>query len=605
MTQNRTCQNSSLSALLIRLWSHLNKRRRRQFLAVIGLMLVSAFAEIISLGALIPFLAALSSPDRVFANQTISSVGGYFGITSPDQVLLPLTIMFACAALSAAGVRLLLLYISTRLAFAAGADLSIEVYRRTLYQPYAVHISRNTSEVIAGITGKVAGVVYGGLLPMAYLLTSGVLLLAVLTALMLIDVRVTLVAALVVGVSYALITKWSRHRLELNGQRIAREETLVHKALQEGLGAIRDVLLDGTQEFYCRVYQNADRPLRQAQGSNQVIASAPRFVIEAVVMVVVATFAYFLALDNEGLISALPVLGAMALGAQRLLQGIQMAYAAWAGMAGSRASLAEAIELLDQPLPSIEISEAERLVHFRDAISLNGICFRYSSQDDWVFRDFNLKIPKGARIGIIGKTGSGKSTLLDLMMGLLVPEHGDLCLGNVRITDANIVTWRKSIAHVPQHIYLADVTIAENIALGVPGALIDFDRVEGAARKAHIEDFINRHPDGYNAMVGERGIRLSGGQRQRIGIARALYKEASVIILDEATSALDGDTETSVMEAISTLGRDLTLIIVAHRLTTLRGCDFIVEIGEGRIKRTGTYTEIIGGLLADEVNEQP
>src|ERR1035438_9812085 len=241
-------QSAGLLSLLRRLWGHLSRRRRRQFVGVLGLMLISALAEVVSLGALLPFLGALSSPERVFGHPTVAALAERLGITSADQILLPLTIVFVITAVAAAGIRLLLLWTSTRLSFAAGADLGIEVYRRTLYQPYRVHIARNSSDVIAGITGKVAGLVYGGLLPVISLLSSAVLIVAVMSALLAINAFVAAVASLVVGASYGVITNWARRGLEENGQRIAREQTLVLKALQEGLGGIRDVLLDGTQE---------------------------------------------------------------------------------------------------------------------------------------------------------------------------------------------------------------------------------------------------------------------------------------------------------------------------------------------------------------------
>ena len=497
--------------------------------------------------------------------------------------------MFAMTAVTAAGVRLLLLWTSTRLSFATGADLGIEVYQRTLYQPYHVHIARNSSDVIAGITNKVAGLVYGGLLPVVSLVSSIVLFVAVMFALLAIDAVVAAVAALSVGVSYALITRWARRRLEENGQLIAREQTLVLKSLQEGLGGIRDVLLDGTQEFYCRIYVEADRPLRRAQGNNQFIASAPRFVIEGVAMVIIAAIAYGLTQGPDGLALALPVLGALALGAQRLLQAVQMAYAAWAGMAGSRASLADALDLLDQPLPAVEPGAAIRPMLCREGIRFRNVNFRYTPEGPWILKNFDLSIPRGSRLGIVGTTGSGKSTVLDLLMGLLAPECGEIVVDDVPLTRHNLAAWQRLIAHVPQQIYLADSSIAENIAFGVPRESIDLARVRGAARQAHIAEFIESSSGGYDTRVGERGIRLSGGQRQRIGIARALYKQASVLIFDEATSALDSVTETAVMEAIEELNRDMTIILIAHRLTTVRRCDTIVELDRGRIVVTGSY----------------
>lgn len=582
-------QSKSLPVLLRRLWSHLSSRRRRQLFAVLGLMISSALAEVVSLGALLPFLGVLSAPEKVFSYYMVADFAGRLGITSAEQMVLPLTLVFAAIAVTAGTIRLSLLWATTRLSFAAGADLGIEVYRRTLYQPYSVHVARNSSEVISGITGKVAAVVYGGLMPAISLFSSTLMMVAVMSALLSIDAKVAVIAAGVVGTSYGLISRLARRRLEENGRRIAEEQTQVLKSLQEGLGGIRDVQLDGTQELYCDIYIKADQPLRHAQGSNLFIAAAPRYLIETVAMVLIAAIAYGLFHQREGFATALPVLGALALGAQRLLQAVQVAYGSWAGLTGSKASLADALDLLDQPLPSTRSRESIEPLAFETEVRFRNVDFRYHAEAPWVLQDFNLAIPRGGRIGLVGSTGSGKSTVLDLLMGLLDPVHGEILVDGVPIVAEQRLAWQQRIAHVPQHIFLADGSISENIAFGVAPERVDPERVRNAARQAHIAEFIEGSPGGYDTQVGERGIRLSGGQRQRIGIARALYKKANVLVFDEATSALDSVTESAVMEAIEELQRNMTIILIAHRITTVRRCDTIVELDHGRIVAAGSY----------------
>ncbi len=583
----------ALPDLLLRLGHHLSQRRQRQFGLLMGLMLVSAFAEVISLGAVLPFLGILVAPEHVFNHPIVSDVVLAWGITSADKLVLPLTIAFILAALIAGAIRILLLWVSTRLAFASGADLGIEVYRRTLYQPYRVHVARNSSEVISGITNKVNSVVFGVLLPLLTLVSSTVLMLAILLALLAIDPMVASLAAVGFGASYALITWVSRRRLHHNSQLIAYEQTQVVKALQEGLGGIRDVLLDGTQPIYCDLYHRADHLLRRAQGSNIFIGGSPRPAMEALGMVLIAALAYALSSQTAGIAKALPLLGALALGAQRLLPALQQSYGAWASIVGSHASLADTIELLDQPLPSELLQPAPAPLLIQKAIRLDAVSFRYTSDGPWVLNGLNLTIPKGARVGFVGSTGSGKSTTLDLLMGLLMPTEGELLVDGQPINGKLVRAWQQSIAHVPQSIYLADTTLAENIAFGVSPDTIDLDRVQQAARQAQISDFIESSPKGYQANVGERGIRLSGGQRQRIGIARALYKQANVLVFDEATSALDNATEQSVMDAIEGLNRDLTILLIAHRLTTVQRCDIIIELEHGRVVALGTYQQLL------------
>ena len=585
-----------INQLLYRLWHHINPRRRAQFGMLAVLMLLASLAEILSIGAVLPFLAVLTSPERVFQHSAAQSIIQEMGLTTPAQLVLPLTIAFAAAALIAGAMRLLLLWASTRISFAAGADLSINIYQRTLYQPYAVHCARNSSEVINGISEKVYGIIYSAIVPTLTLISSSVMLIVILLALLAVEPIIALSAFGGFGLIYATIIRLTRKQLLIDSQRIAGESSNVIKSLQEGLGGIRDVLIDGSQATYCQIYRNADLPLRRAQGSAAFIGASPRYAMEALGMMLIAGLAYSLAQQDDGLTKAIPILSALALGAQRLLPVLQQAYGAWSSIQGGQASLQETLKLLDQPLPEYAGQPTALPLSFERFISLKNLGFRYNPQVPYVLKHLNYTIVKGSRVGFIGTTGSGKSTLLDIVMGLLQPTDGSLEIDGQIVTQKNNRAWQAHIAHVPQAIFLADSTIEENIAFGVPKEQIDRQRVRQAAQQAQISDSIESWPSRYQTFVGERGIRLSGGQRQRIGIARALYKQADVIIFDEATSALDSETEQAVMQAIECLSQDLTLLIIAHRLTTLKNCTQIVELGDGCIKRAGNYQEIVNQL---------
>jgi ATP-binding cassette subfamily B protein len=504
-----------------------------------------------------------------------------------------LTIAFVVIALVSNAVRMLLLWASARFAFSSGADLSSDVYRRTLYQPYQVHVARNSSEVISGIANKVGGTVLGVMFPSMTLISSGVSLLATLTALLIIDPWIALGAGFGFGICYGIITWFSRRRLRSNSRRIATEQTAVIKVLQEGLGGIRDVLLDGTQAAYYDVYRRAEVSWRRAQGDNVFIAQSPRFSMEAVGMVLLAILAFALSRQSHGIAAALPVLGALALGAQRLLPALQQLYGAWASIAGSHALLEDTLGLLDQPLPADASSPRPPPLPFEREIRLDQVRFQYTADGPWVIDNLSLTIAKGTRIGLVGGTGSGKSTTLDLLMGLLSPTSGVISVDGQVLDPGSVRAWQAGLAHVPQAIFLADASLAENIAFGVPPASIDLKRVRRAADLAQIGEFIDAMPEGLSSLVGERGVRLSGGQRQRIGIARALYKETRVLVLDEATSALDNSTERSVMDAIEGLSRDLTVIMIAHRLSTVQRCDTIVELENGRLVAQAPYEELL------------
>lgn len=581
-----------ITYLLQRLWKHLSLRRRGQFGLLLLLMLGVSLSEIMSIGAALPFLAVLTNPARVFEYPTLQPLLTWLNITSSAQILLPLTVVFALAALVAGALRLVLLWATSRMSYAAGADLSTDIYRRTLYQPYAVHCARNSGEVISGITNKTNNVIF--IINMVLnLISSSVMLVTILCAMLYVDTIVALSAFGGFGLIYLSIIGLGRTRLRTNSECVSRESVNVIKSLQEGLGGIRDVLIDGSQEAYCHVYARADRSFRRAEGSNVFIATSPRYAMEALGMILIAALAYSIALQTDGVATAIPVLGALALGAQRLLPVLQQAYGAWTGLRGGQVSLQDSLDLLDQALPAYALVENQQALPFNYSIALSAISFRYSSETPYVLKELNLTITKGSRIGFIGPTGSGKSSLIDILMGLLPPTEGTLAVDGRPVTSDNYRGWQKQIAHVPQVIFLADSTIAENIAFGVPKEKIDLVRVERAAQQAQIANSIEGWPNRYDTFVGERGIRLSGGQRQRIGIARALYKQADVIVFDEATSALDNDTEQAVMQAIKGLSHDLTLIIIAHRLTTLKNCTEIVELSEGRINRVGPYSEIV------------
>jgi ATP-binding cassette subfamily B protein len=556
-------------------------------------MIFASLAEIVSIGSVIPFLGALTSPDKVFSSPLMSPLISLLAITSPQQIIVPLTIIFCLSAVVSGGIRLLLLILTTRLSFSTGSDLGINIYQKTLYQPYKVHVARNSSEIINGISTKANSMIYSVILPTLTLISSGVMLLSIIAALVFVNPAVSITSFVIFGLIYVFLAKHTRSKKIKNSRTIAERSTQIIKSLQEGLGGIRDVLLDGSQKVYCDNYRLADIPLRAAQASNQVVAQSPRFIMESLGMVLIAGLAFYLFEQPDGALKAIPVLGVLALGAQRMLPVMQQSYNAWSSIQGSYASLEDTLLLLDQPLPSNTDESSILRMGLNSSISFKNVSFRYSNESDDVIHNFNFTVNKGDKIGIVGSTGSGKSTLIDILMGLLEPSSGSLEIDGKTVTINNLRSWQCHIAHVPQAIFLADSSIAENIAFGVDGNNIDFDRVKSSAEKAQLHEFIDKLPRRYLTKVGERGVRLSGGQRQRIGIARALYKNADVIVFDEATSALDNQTEESVMQSIETLGNEITVIMIAHRLTTLKKCNKIIELSNGEIVKIGSYQEII------------
>ena len=585
-----TRDQRSTRSLLLGIWHHLSQRRRIQLGVLLLVMLASGAAELLSLGAVLPFLAVLTDVQGLWQQPLVRSLAAQVGITPANQaqLILAVSLVFASAAVLAAAVRLLNLRLNSRLAAAVGSDLSCEAYRRTLYQPYLVHVQRNSSTVITATSTHIDATA-GALNTLLQLITSAVVVVGLLAGLLWIDTAIALAVMVLFGGAYAVLALVMRRELRSNGIRIAEVYSQKLKALQEGLGAIRDVLLDGSQATYLQIYHQADLPLRQLQAKNQYLGAIPRYALEGLGLVAIAFLGCALVLQRGSGAAVVPLLGALALGAQRLLPALQQMYAGWAVLKSSTASLAEALAMLDQPMPVL--TTASRPLPLRQQLQFQSVCFRYAPDLQDVVKGLTVEIRPGERIGLIGGTGCGKSTTVDLLMGLLEPTNGQVLVDGQDLHDPQrperLSAWRASIAHVPQSIYLADSSIAENIAFGIPKAQIDLERVRRAAVQAQIASFIEASPKGYETFVGERGIRLSGGQRQRIGIARALYKQATVLVFDEATSALDDGTERAVVEAIESLSKELTLVMIAHRLSTVQCCDRVIRLEQGVLTADG------------------
>jgi ABC-type multidrug transport system fused ATPase/permease subunit len=552
--------------------------RRRQFRLVVPIMLLGALAETITIGAVLPFLALLANHERgarLPGFRLIEAMGGGSG----GDLMTRATLILVAAVVAAAAMRLLISQVTNRFVFALGHEVGLNIFGRMLRQPYSLYASRNPATVIAGVD-KVQALISWVLAPMMQGLTASIIALAIIAVLIAIAPATAALAAaaaalIYVGVSYALAA-----RLRANSRALAEYASARAKAVQEGLGGLRDILLDHSQDIFEQKFRRLDRAYRQAQASLATIGSTPRYVLEAAGIVLIGLLALHMSVQSGGMAAAIPVLGALALGAQRLLPLLHASYLGWTQFSGHLQTLRDVVELMHAP--TVTTLRVRDPVPFQHDIVLDRVSLVHPGGAQ-ALREVSFGIAKGERIGLVGKTGAGKSSLLDLMMGLLDPTGGEIRIDGQPLDPASRPNWQAQIAHVPQSIYLADESIAFNIAFADADGPIDMARVHEAARRAQIHDFIAAAPMGYETTVGDRGVRLSGGQRQRIAIARAFYKRASILILDEATGHLDKETEDAVIAAVSEIDRDITILIVAHRASTLQGCDRILRLDAGRL----------------------
>ncbi|MEA3008958.1 MAG: hypothetical protein QOJ91_650 [Sphingomonadales bacterium] len=538
-------------------------------------MLVGAAAEMVTIGAALPFLALVADPHSALIPPRLLSFLGAIG----NSPVIGAAFLLIAAALGAAAVRLALTWGSQRFVMATGHDMAAAVFGRMLRQPYAEQVRRNSSSTLAAIE-KVQGVVFGLLQPAMQGLIGAFIALCVFALLLRIDARAAGLAALAVGLAYVAVSLLVRPRLRRNSEALAGTMVERTRTVQEGLGGIRDIILDRSEPLFEAKFRDLDSRYRRAQAATQFVAGAPRYVVEAAGLVAIALVTLAMSLEPGGVVKAIPVLGALALGAQRLLPLLQQAYYGWSLASGNYRAFRDVIDMMEAPIPEPQ-PEAPPLGIERE-LAFEGVGFRYR-EGRFGLADVNLRIRAGEHVGIAGATGGGKSTLLDLLMGLLEPDEGSILVDGRPLDAATRPAWQAGLAHVPQAIYLADDTIAANIAFPRDAKGMDPERLEAAVRAAQLETFLAGLPEGLQTYVGERGVRLSGGQRQRIGLARALYRQPRLLILDEATSALDEGTERAVLAALQGLRAGMTLVTVAHRATTLAACDRLIKVDGGRV----------------------
>lgn len=571
-----------------KLWKFYPRKYKLRFVFLFILMIISSFAEMLSIGSLIPFLAILVSPDLLYSYKYLQPFMSYLENSDLQQVRLVTFLIFISCILIAGIIRYSLLFISTKVVFRAGVFLSESIFHKVLGIPFDEHINTNTSVHLNIIFNKTNDTVYGLLLPLTSIISSLFIVVSVLTVLIILDPVVMLSCFTLFGFSYLLIIFLTRKLVSANSHTIANHSTLAVQVLQEALHGIRDLILSNTRRQVVASYTSHIDRMRSAQAQNAIIAAGPKFIIETMGILVISSIAFFLTSDGNNSGSVIPILGALAVGAQRILPALQQIYINLTSVRAVEVSLREIVntlyESLDEDSGELNTSVVhDKFITFQDDISLTSVSYRYKGSKTDAISNLDLTIRKGERVGIMGTTGSGKSSILDLLMGLLLPTSGTIKVDGKILTPQNIYLWRNKISHVSQAIYFLDASIVANIALGVPENKVDWVKVKSVCQIAEIAEDIGNLPQGYLSPMGENGELFSGGQRQRIALARALYRGSEILLLDEATSALDVETESKVMQNLINYSSDTTIIMVAHRTAVLEFCNTLLKVKKGRI----------------------
>ncbi|MGX5699157.1 ABC transporter ATP-binding protein [Acinetobacter kookii] len=567
---------------LKQLWHILSPLDKRKVIYVFILVMGMAFIESAGVISIMPFLAVLSNPNVVESNSYLKQLYDFTGAANKQNFILHLGFLSLFVVICSTVFKIVTQYAVNRFASLQRHYFSTRLLKTYLQQNYEFFIQRNSATLVKNILSEVDQLIWTMILPALTLMSYGVVLLSMVGILLLYDPLMAIATAFVLGLFYASIYMLVRKKLTQIGQEFTQANKERYQTCQEALAGIKDVMINNAEHGYIKQFEESSRVFARHIATRETLGQVPLNVIETVGYGCLIGLAMLLVVSGKEVSHILPVLGLYGFAAYRMLPAAQNMYRAISQIKFSEQVLSvlkPEFALEKYELKHIE-KDSTQYLKFENSIRLENISFAYPNRiESPILNNFSLEVKKNASLGIIGKSGSGKSTLMDIMLGLLFPQQGKVYIDDVELIADNITQWRDLVGYVPQNIYLADKSIAENIAFGVAKIDIDLKRVEFVAKQAQIDDFIQSQlPLGYHTLVGERGVMLSGGQRQRIGIARALYKNPQVLFMDEATSALDTETEQAVNEAIQNLNGKMTIVIIAHRESAVVGCHRIVNL---------------------------
>ena len=571
----------------------LSKAERKETMVLLVMILIMSLLDVAGVASILPFITILGSPELVETNAILSWAYNYFGFTAKSEFffflggLVFVTLIISLAWKTATQYKLL------SFVFMREHSIGVRMFEGYLNQPYYWFLDRNSSELGKNLLSELRELLSKMLLPSINVISQGAVSLLMLIMLLIVDYKLALTVAAVLGLFYGTIYKAISKLLIRMGSMRYDSNRERFKVATESLFAIKEVKLGGVENLYIQRFNSSAKEFAKNEAQLKTITALPRYALEAIAFGGMVLVLLSVLDDKNGVAQILPIVALYAFAGYRLLPAMQALYSNLTSLRFSETIINELYKEIEG-LDNVDKKKDRQNISFLDKITLNNVSFNYPGTDVKVLNDISLTIPVNSMVGLVGLTGSGKTTLVDIILGLLESQKGSLKVDNAEINSKNIINWQRKLGYVPQQISLIDASLAENIAFGVKKDEINMETVHNVSRIANLHDFVNdKLKDGYNTAIGERGVKLSGGQRQRVGLARALYHNPSVLVLDEATSALDNTTERLVMDSIKKLGQKITIIIIAHRLSTIRDCDIIYHLDKGEIISEGTYGELL------------
>ncbi|NRB39312.1 MAG: ABC transporter ATP-binding protein [Pseudomonadales bacterium] len=574
---------------LKQLFQLLNKQQQQQLLILQGLIILMSLFELVSVASIGPFMAIVAKPELIDEHPAFQQLYTFFNCQNSYELLVILGASVLCLLSLSSILSLATTWKLTKFGESTGAELGSRLFNYFMAQNWLFHTSNNSASLITKINTEVGRTTTVIIQPALSICSKSVLVLFLAAGIFCLNPLVAIIGLSVVALFYRLIYKLIRERLINNGEEISKYSKLKFQSLSEGFGGIKDTLILNKQHFFEDQFLNNSNTLAASQSINSILAVAPRYLMEVVTFGSIISLVIFLIISENGnLAEVLPIIAIYALAGFKLMPALQNIFQSIAYIKANVSAFEQIKnELQASNIPKIKLDRQP--APLKNSIELNDLKFTYPSTATPALKNITLSIKANSTIAFVGASGSGKSTLIDILIGLITPDEGQLRIDNTTINDSNRIYWQQNIGYVPQSIFLSDSSIAENIAFGDSREHIDFDRLTTAIKLAHLDTFISELAEGIETRVGERGVQLSGGQRQRIGIARALYHDPEVLIFDEATSALDGITEKQIMNAIEEFSGKKTIIMIAHRLTTVEKCDMIYLMDKGTIIDKGDY----------------